>query len=1149
MKIRCNLDAFNDILDKLNQFTRKYYTKVLIKGLLIFLVIGILVFLAILGIEYFLWLGTTARMVLFFFFVLLTMVLFYKFILVPVLYLFKVKKGITNKEASQLIGKHFPEVSDKLCNLLDLSEDKYQSELLRASIAQRSKELNPVPFTKAVTFRESYGYFRYLLIPVAIVGVLLVSGNFGSFWNSYDRLKNYDLAYAPPAPFHFKLMNKELNVLQDKSYTILVTTEGNVRPDVVFIRVNGKDLMLQKSGNEFSYTFTAPLEDTYFQFFAEQVRSEEYHLEVIKTPSIEDIEIEFSYPAYLNLTNQTLKSTGNAIVPEGTKITWSVKGNNAERIDYIDKDTVEGFSKETDFFHLSKTLYNSLEYQITASNSRLEDYEKLNYQIKIIKDAYPTIKVEQVLDTLRANTSYFIGETSDDHGLEVIELVYYKKGNPDNKEVIVLGNPKVNFEKFYYTFPSGLDVEEGVEYEFYFRSIDNDGIRGGKSTKSRVFSNRILDKDEVHKRELKAQEDIINIMDRSLEKLNAQEKVLKELNKNQKEKKELNFNDQNQIKSFLQKQEVQEEQMQKFSKQLQDNLQKQEGDKELNKLLQERLERQELEARKNQILLEELNKIADKIDKEELSKRLEDLGKKQQSSKRNLEQLVELTKRYYVTEKAAQLANELEKLAEKQEKLADDVPEEKSIKKEQETLKNEFEGLADELKELMKDNDALQKPLRLEIDANKEKGIKNDQKEVLGELQKSIEDQGEFSEGEKQSMEDKIKSKQKAAANKMKKMAEELGNSSMGASDGSAITEDAEMLRQILDNLVIFSFKQEKLLDELEVSDYDITNFSKTVKEQNELRRLFEHVDDSLFSLSLRRAELAEFVNEQIGEVYYNIDKSLESIADNIIYQGVSYQKYVLNASNSLADFLANILDNMQQSLQSGKGSGDGEKGFQLPDIIKGQGEIKDKMGSKGNSPGAQAEGKGNKPEGKSGEQGEGNEGKDGNNSSKGDKQGQKNGSKGQEGREGSGKGPTGNEDDLREIYEIYKEQQLLRQELEKQLQDMIDTDGRKLGEKLIKQMEDFENDLLENGITQRTIDKVNFIEHELLKLENASLTKGKKEERKSNSNERDFQNPLLSKPSFLEEYKNNIEILNRQALPLRQNYQILIRDYFEQYD
>ena len=120
---------------------------------------------------------------------------------------------------------------------------------------------------------------------------------------------------------------------------------------------------------------------------------------------------------------------------------------------------------------------------------------------------------------------------------------------------------------------------------------------------------------------------------------------------------------------------------------------------------------------------------------------------------------------------------------------------------------------------------------------------------------------------------------------------------------------------------------------------------------------------------------------------------------------------------------------------------------------------------------------------------------------------------------------------------------------MEQQLLDMIKEDDRQLGEKLIKQMEDFEKDLIENGVTQRTRNKMNVIEHELLKLENATLSKGKKSERESNSNKQFFNNPVLTKPTIMQQYRNDVEVLDRQALPLHQNYQNKVREYFKDND
>ena len=149
------MNSYNQILDKLNLFTKKYYTKVLLKGVLLFLSFGLLYFLATLAIEYFLWLNSTGRFVLFLLFIGVELFLLYKYIITPLFYLFKLKQGIDNRQASLLIGKHFPEVDDKLFNLLDLADNTDKSELLLACIEQRSKGLSPFQFTKAIDFREN----------------------------------------------------------------------------------------------------------------------------------------------------------------------------------------------------------------------------------------------------------------------------------------------------------------------------------------------------------------------------------------------------------------------------------------------------------------------------------------------------------------------------------------------------------------------------------------------------------------------------------------------------------------------------------------------------------------------------------------------------------------------------------------------------------------------------------------------------------------------------------------------------------------------------------------------------------------------------------------------------------------------------------
>lgn len=1137
------MDNYNRILTKLNAFMAKFYTHMLLKGIFLFLAFGVLFFLVVLGIEYFFWLNSSGRFVLFLVFMGVELFLVWNYIVVPMSFLFKWKKGLSNKQASLLIGKHFPEVDDKLYNLLDLADSSSRCELLLASIEQRSLQLIKIPFVQAIDFKENLKYAKYVVVPFLIVGLLWVSGEISSFFGSYKRVVNYNMAYEPPAPFSFELMNSDLSVYDDASYTLQVSTKGRLRPDDVFIVINDKKLLMEYKEGYYQYVFNPPHEHSLFYFMGNDVRSRDYKLSIVETPVLLDFEMELDFPDYTNLPNEVVKGTGNATIPEGTRVGWKLNTRYTDEVGFHIGDSIVKFNMDASVFNYVKPVFRTIDYDISTSNDAVHNYEKLGYRLKVIKDAFPTIKVEQVLDSLEPNVAYYVGKVSDDYGLSTINLMVYAEGDRDDMQQLELLKEKGNIETFYYTFPSGLELQSGKNYEYYFEVADNDGVNGGKLAKSQVFSTRLLNPKELNNKLLNTQKSVLTSLSKGLKESKNQQNRLRELSKEQKESSSLNFNEQNKIKEFLKKQGEQEDLMKNFRSQLKSTLEKGEEDEKLKKLLEERLERQEMEAKKNEQLLKELNELTKKLDKEELARRLEELGKRSQNTDRNLEQLLELTKRYYVQQKAKELASELEKIAGEQLSLISEEFEKKrdSLIKQQNKLGADLDDVSKELKEWQKDNNSLYKPIGVKIDLNKLDETKSILEEIIKDMDKNEDSY------KTDALSKKLKSQQRAAAKKMKEMAEDLKESTAGGG-GNSQAEDAEMLRQLLDNLITFSFKQELLYDALgRREDLGVVQ-SDGIKKQQELLELFAHVDDSLFALSLRQAELSEFVNVQITEVYYNINKVLEGLAENEFYQAGSYQKYVLTAANSLADFLAEVLDNMQENMSVGSGKGKG-KGFQLPDIIAGQQELEKKMGEMGSKGGETKSGEDGK-EGNQDKYGEEGKGKDGKNGEDGD-----GGEEGKGGRQ-DGQGNSGladkqvgsgaSEEELREIYEIYKEQQAIKEHLEEQLKNMINNSERSLGEKLVKQMEDFQNELLRSGITEQTVNKVNRINRELLKLENAAMKQGEKSERESKQAGDVFLNPILTKPSLLENYRNEREILNRQALPLQQNFQIKVKEYFK---
>ena len=1103
------------IYDKLEAFIKKYYANELLKGLIFFIGLGLLYLLFTLFVEYFLWLKPTGRTILFWAFIAVEVFLLFRFIMFPIFKLFKLQKGIDYEEASAIIGNHFSEVDDKLKNFLQLSNDNSQSELLLASIDQKAQTLNPIPFGNAINFKGNIKFLPWAIIPILFFVFFMLSGNSDMITQSFNRVVRYNERFSPPAPFAFEIINPSLQTEQGNDFVLQVKSQGKVVPENAMIFIDGESYFMESTKpGFFEYKFTRPSKNIRFHIEANQVTTKDFELAVVAVPTIANFEMVLNFPSYLNKKSETIQGSGNAIVPEGTKVTWKVATLATKSVEWSDLKTITPFSSNENTFQITKSILQNTDYQILTSNAKLKHYEKLNYQISVIKDQFPTIAVNNAPDSLKLNQNVIVGQVSDDNGLSKLQIVFYPKNKTNEAKKMALPVKKDVFDQFIFSFPGQLPVEEGVSYEYYFEVFDNDALHGFKSTKSSVFSDRLATVEEKEEQNLQQQNDNINSLEKSIKNQDKQLSEIDKLQKLGKEKTNLEFKDQQKVNDFIQRQKQQEQMMKEFSKKMEDNLDKFKTDKkdEFKEELKERLEKAEKEIEKNEKLLDELQKLSEKLREEELFEKIDKFKQSSKNQTKNLEQLVELTKKYYVEKKAEQLAEKLDKLSEKQEALSN-KDKENSVEN-QEDINKEFEKIQKELDQLEKDNEQLKKPIDLPKDEQTEKSIGEDLKKASDELKKD--------------QKAKAKPKQKSAAQKMKQMSGAMMES-MAGGEMEQLEEDVKMLRQILDNLLAYSFSQEDLMKNFKGLKKGSLSFNKNLKIQQDLKQQFKHVDDSLFAMSLRNPKLGENITTEIGNVHYNVDKALETLSDAQIQKGVSHQQYAVASSNKLADFLSEILNSMQMQMQmSGSGAGKPKQGqgqgMQLPDIIEKQKGLGEKMkeGMK----------KGEKP-------GEGNEGKDGKPGKEGKGKNSKSGNKEGEGGE-DGEGNAG------EILEIYKEQQRLREALQKAL-EKEGMGGS--GQNALNQMKQIEKDLLNKGFKNETLQKMLNLKHELLKLDNAIQQQGEEKKRQSQTNKKEYNNQTNAISPALKQYLNSIEILNRQTLPLRPNFNQKVQEYFRKDD
>jgi len=321
---------------------------------------------------------------------------------------------------------------------------------------------------------------------------------------------NYQVAYEPPAPFEFFVVNDKLNAIEDKDFTLIVSTAGDVIPENAQIRYNDEAYFMQQvSPGTFQYVFSKPKQSIDFNFEANAIQSKPYTLTILEVPTILGFDMVLDYPSYTKKRDEVLKSSGNATIPQGTNVTWRLRTKSTDEAAIYANDTLQFKSNSKGDFDVSKRLYNDLDYTISTSNTNLKDYENLSFSIDVITDEYPELNIKAERDSIDQQTLYFYGQASDDYGLHKLQLVYYPVGNETSKLIETLPVSSSNFDEFVTAFPNNLKVEDGVSYELYFEVFDNDVIHKYKRTKSAVYTFRKLTKDEEQQQQLDQQNETI----------------------------------------------------------------------------------------------------------------------------------------------------------------------------------------------------------------------------------------------------------------------------------------------------------------------------------------------------------------------------------------------------------------------------------------------------------------------------------------------------------------------------------------------------------------------------------------------------------------------------------------------------------------
>jgi hypothetical protein len=1145
------MQHYNWLLSKLDAFIRKYYLNQLLRGsLILFTCLLAYILLVSVG-EYYLYLPVWAKVSIISAFVALGGSALVFWVILPLARMGRMGKTLSHEEAALIVGRHFPEISDKLLNVLQLKSghaSEASRELIEASIDQKASQISVVPITRAIDLSKNRRYLPFLL-PVALAGLFMLIAAPNVFRDAGTRLLQPTKTFEKPAPFTFNLVSVPLSVTRNADYTLKVSVTGNALPSALFVEVGDERIPATALSNHvFQYTFRNVTEPVSFRLFAAGFYSRPYKLQVAQTPVLKAIRVQIDYPDYTGRKDEIRTSLGDLNIPVGTRVGYALMA------DYTDGATLQWGSGASvnlvphsgKLFSYQHQFMQDTSYTIFLHNRQTATPAGFQYNVQVIPDQYPVVQVQEFRDTVTGRQIVLTGTAGDDYGITRVFFHYDisdAQGHSFGDKSFPLaagGTALVPFQKYFDL--QALNLQPGQKVSYYVEAFDNDGVHGPKAARSMtmvyaMYTPRQLDSSmNVNARQINAG------LSSSAQQSKEIQEDLKETKDKMLQSTEMSFEQQQNLKELAEKQEQLQTQMEAAKKRFEEQVE-QSKQKEYSEDVREKQEemKKQMDNLLNNELKEQMKKLQElmaKLNKEDAQKTMDQMQEQNKLFQMDMERMKELMKQLEAQMRMEDLANKADKLAQQQQDLKKVTDAQKksndALAKEQQDLKKELDKTMNEdMKELQKLSNGMER--RQDVSKPAEQGKK------AGEQMQQSEQQLEQNNSSKSS-----ESQQNAAQN-LQQMAASL-RAMAGGMNIQQIQIDIRATRQLLTNLIRLSFDQEKLMNGVRTTSPASQTYFANQREQARLYGASHMIRDSLFALSKRIYKLAPTINKETGELEKSMLTATTSLEGRNIGDALTRQQYVMTHANNLAlmlnEVLAHLMQMQSQSSSSGSsgsctkpggGSPKPGAGQQLADIITQQQNLGNAMQQAGKKPG-----QGKKP-------GEGKDGKDGKEGKEGKEQG-KSGENGA-GSSGQGSGTEGNNEygDAEKLARFAAQQAAIRRQLQ-DLQNRLNGTGMgntKEMREIQQQMDRNETDLVNRRLTSEFLMRQQEILTRLLQAEKALREQEQDDKRASNAG-KEISRPV---PPELQRYLQNrqqlLELYRTIPPQLKPYYKQMVNEYF----
>ncbi|HEV3061474.1 MAG TPA: hypothetical protein VGY48_24710, partial [Vicinamibacterales bacterium] len=388
-----------------------------------------------------------------------------------------------DRQVARFIEEHEPSLDDRIVSAVDVAGQSSQSSagsrLAEPMLADAARRLRDVPLD-AILPPEMV---RRTVFQTAAAAAVLLAVLFAARHAARQSVDAVSLALFP-GRVGLDVVPGNTRVKAGSALAIQARLVGNTAPVVAQVQVaTGDTWRSAEMATDAPGTFRLAMESVWTSFryrvVAGAVTSAVYDVTVVTPPRVARIDVDYTYPAGLNLPARTEKDSGDIYAPSGTEVRVHIVTDPPAadgRMTLANGQSIELSTDRPNELSAALKVTDDSSYRVAlADREGLSNPGDTEYFIRTLEERPPDVRVTRPASdrsVTRLEEVDVEAQAEDEYGIDRLDLVYSVRGEAEQVVPLKIPRNQTTVTGRQTLFLEDLDVAPGDFISYYVRARD-----------------------------------------------------------------------------------------------------------------------------------------------------------------------------------------------------------------------------------------------------------------------------------------------------------------------------------------------------------------------------------------------------------------------------------------------------------------------------------------------------------------------------------------------------------------------------------------------------------------------------------------------------------------------------------------------------